>query len=282
MPCVRRFADVAEFRRRVAPFLSQQEAGNSLPFRILGALSAKPVPLPAGTYLAACVENDRSDAAVLGVALRTPPHNLVLSSPFPPAALAAVLEDTAKADLPGVIGPMAEAESFAAGWKAQAHGTTKVSMRLGTYALDRVIAAPSVSGRLRPAQPTDAPMATEWRSAFAAEVSPHMPPPTDLIDLKGYYFWEVDGTTVTSVCSLPATPHGAVINAVYTPPALRRRGYATAAVAAASAIMLQQGSKVCFLFTDLANPTSNSIYQRIGYRFIGEFRQIAFTPPAAG
>ena len=53
---------------------------------------------------------------------------------------------------------------------------------------------------------------------------------------------------------------------VYTPPALRRRGFASALVAAVSAVGLASGKEVCVLYTDLANPTSNSIYQKIGYR----------------
>jgi uncharacterized protein len=53
---------------------------------------------------------------------------------------------------------------------------------------------------------------------------------------------------------------------VYTPPALCRRGYASACVAALSARLLTEGRRLCFLYTDLANPTSNAIYQKIGYR----------------
>ena len=278
MPSLRRYTDLAEFRRAVVPFLSQNEAGNSLPFRIIGALTAKPGPLATEVYLAACLTQDRVGATVLGVAVRTPPHNLVLSSPFPPEALALLLEDTTATALPGVIGPLGEAENFAEGWRARTQGSTAVTMRLGAYALEQVTAVPPVPGRLRSALPADATRMEEWRSAFHAEVLPHMPVPTDPIDLRGHYFWEVEGEAVTSVCARPETPQGAVINAVYTPPAWRRLGYATAAVAAASGIMLEQGCRVCFLFTDLANPTSNSIYQRIGYRFIGEFRQIGFSP----
>jgi predicted GNAT family acetyltransferase len=282
MPCLRRFTDVREFAQQVTPFLSEQEAGNSLPFRILGALAAKSGPLPAGAYLAACLENDRSEARVLGVALRTPPHNLVLSSPCPADALAALVADTGGTHLPGVIGPLDEAERFAAHWKANTRGTTAVTMRLGTYALEQLIAAPAVPGRLRAAQPDDASLAGEWMRAFYAEALPHAPPPPEPADLQGYYFWETDAGPVTAVRAKPATPRGAVINDVYTPPIRRRRGYATAAVAAASSAMFADGWRICFLFTDLANPTSNSIYQRIGYRFIGEFRQIGFTPAATG
>src|SRR5438876_114270 len=69
------------------------------------------------------------------------------------------------------------------------------------------------------------------------------------------------------------TPHGARIGAVYTPPELRRRGYATALVADVSRRQLAEGKRFCFLFTDLANPISNSIYPKVGYRPVADFRE---------
>jgi len=55
---------------------------------------------------------------------------------------------------------------------------------------------------------------------------------------------------------------------VYTPPAYRRRGYASACGAALSQLILDAGRRFCFLYTDLANPTSNQIYQQIGYEHV--------------
>jgi predicted GNAT family acetyltransferase len=63
-----------------------------------------------------------------------------------------------------------------------------------------------------------------------------------------------------------ATPSGIRIGPVYTPPELRGRGYASALVAELTRRLIAGGRQFCFLFTDLANPTSNSIYQRVGYR----------------
>jgi predicted GNAT family acetyltransferase len=60
------------------------------------------------------------------------------------------------------------------------------------------------------------------------------------------------------------------VNAVYTPPELRRQGFATAAVAALSRALLAEGYPSCVLYTDLANPTSNSIYRRIGYEPVAD------------
>jgi predicted GNAT family acetyltransferase len=77
--------------------------------------------------------------------------------------------------------------------------------------------------------------------------------------------WCVDGVPVSMAGSTGPTPHGIRIGAVYTPPEYRQRGYASACVAYLSQMMLDSGRKFCFLFTDLSNPTSNHIYQQIGY-----------------
>ena len=63
---------------------------------------------------------------------------------------------------------------------------------------------------------------------------------------------------------------------VYTPPEARRHGYATALVAELSRRALAAGATKCMLYTDLANPTSNSIYRAVGYRRSGDARQYLF------
>jgi uncharacterized protein len=63
---------------------------------------------------------------------------------------------------------------------------------------------------------------------------------------------------------------------VYTPPEHRRKGYASACVATLSQTLLNQGYKYCFLFTDLANPTSNHIYEAIGYQSVGDLSDYSF------
>jgi predicted GNAT family acetyltransferase len=78
------------------------------------------------------------------------------------------------------------------------------------------------------------------------------------------------------------TRHGIRIGPVYTPPAERRRGYASACVAALSQQLLDRGRRFCFLFTDLANPTSNHIYQQIGYRPVSDVDEYRFGVAADG
>ena len=89
------------------------------------------------------------------------------------------------------------------------------------------------------------------------------------------YLWvDSEATSLAGVGGPMA--HGIRIGPVYTPPAARRRGYASALVAAVSQAELDAGRRFCFLFTGLANPTSNHVYQDIGYepvRDVDAFRR---------
>lgn len=262
------FADPAEFRRQALPFLIKNEAMNCLPLRIAGGLSPERMDR---VFLS--IIHDRGD--VQAIALQTPPHTLVLSEPCSPAACERLLAEDAVQKMPGVIGPSEVAETFAACWQKRTKGTWSVAMSIGAYALTHLKNEAPAAGRLRQAEEADLTLATLWIKAFHEEAVPHSPA-GGKVDLHGYYFWETEGVPVCGLRALPSTPRGAVINEVYTPPEYRKRGFATSAVAAATARMLAAGCKFSFLFTDLANSTSNTIYRRIGYQQVGEFRQIRF------
>jgi len=89
------------------------------------------------------------------------------------------------------------------------------------------------------------------------------------------YLWE--HSEAVSACGVSGeTPHGIRIGPVYTPAAFRARGYASSCVAAASRLQLEAGRQFCCLFTDLANPTSNHIYQDLGYESVRDVDQYRF------
>jgi len=95
-------------------------------------------------------------------------------------------------------------------------------------------------------------------------------------DVGGFWLWE-DADTPTSMAGVSsATPNGVRIGPVYTPAELRGRGYATSLVADVSRGQLANGRSFCFLHTDLANPTSNAIYRRIGYEYVCDSLVVAF------
>jgi len=124
-------------------------------------------------------------------------------------------------------------------------------------------------GRFRAAAAADMELIAGWLGEFMTELADSQGDPRELatnrIAAGQFYLWE-DGEPVSMAGCTGRTDRGARIGFVYTPAQFRRRGYATACVTALSRDLLASGLQYCCLYTDLANPTSNAIYARIGYR----------------
>lgn len=270
-----RFDDVAAFRARAEPFLLAHEAAHCLQLGILATLSEQPAGYPLPPYLALVEEGEH----VAAVALRTPPHNLVLSLLREDAPQAAALDVIAadlaplQLDLPGVLGPAPLSLAFAEAWQRRTGRAFQPGMRERLFELTAVRGVSGVPGRLRATTAADRDLLVTWVDAFFIEAAPE-PGPFDAEEwverlfaspLRGAYLWE-DGAPVSLACTGGTTPNGARIGPVYTPPEQRGHGYASAVTAALSQLLLERGRRFCFLFTDLANPTSNHIYQAIGYQ----------------
>jgi predicted GNAT family acetyltransferase len=156
-------------------------------------------------------------------------------------------------------------------------------MGMGVYALSAVRPVSGVSGRMRGIEPTDRALVVEWMSEFQSEAMAQLP--GDDLELWFHrrlrgeggtvFLWE-DPDPVSLAGSASSTPNGVRVGPVYTPRERRRRGYASALVAEMSSRLLAEGRRFCFLFTDLANPTSNKIYRDIGYEFVCESADIVF------
>ncbi len=150
-------------------------------------------------------------------------------------------------------------------------------------------AVPPVAGRCREAAASDRDLLGRWFEEFAAEaLHDHprdgMPQEVDrrLADPgAGFVLWE-DGDPVSFAGYGGSTPNGIRIGPVYTPPPLRGRGYAAACVATLSGRLLATGRRFCFLFTDLRNPTSNRLYERLGYEPVCDLQEITFGEASAG
>jgi hypothetical protein len=91
------------------------------------------------------------------------------------------------------------------------------------------------------------------------------------------HFWEVDGRVVSSAHASRPTRHGQTINAVYTPGEERGRGYASNLMAALTEKLLNSGKRFCVLYTDASNPTSNKIYESVGYRVVCQSEHVGLT-----
>jgi predicted GNAT family acetyltransferase len=140
---------------------------------------------------------------------------------------------------------------------------------------------------MRVADGADRPLLLDWVTAFAGEALPGgaLADSARLersVDARlaggdaGFGIWEVGGRAMSLAGFGGPTPNGIRIGPVYTPPELRGRGYASALTAAVTQLQLDRGRRFCFLYTDLANPTSNAIYIRIGYEKVCDSRELAF------
>lgn len=223
------------------------------------------------------------DGVVVGVAMRTPPHPLILSR-MPKTAAAELAAALAKiGPVLGVNGETASANAFAAAWADCDGSVIDVSMRL--YRLG-VLRVPRAKGSARLAVPDDAGLVLDWLIAFHVEAVPNHPTDHlgDFVSRRiaaGQIWMWVDDEQPVSLAGLTAPANGVSrIGPVYTPPAFRRRGFGAAVTAHASQAALDSGADHVVLYTDLANPTSNSIYQSIGYVPDHDFEERSFIPIA--
>jgi GNAT superfamily N-acetyltransferase len=278
-------ADVTEFLTHAGDYLLRERARNTVILTVSEQLRANRArySAPAGASEGHGPGSrplfgwwtDRV-GAVGGAFLHTPPHPLLLTAV--PAGVAAGLA-AALADRPlrGVNGYVEAAEAFAATWRAAAAGGQATEQRrLRLYRLGELAwPDPAPDGAPRVAADSDAPLLTGWFTAFADEVheadeadagQEQAAAVRDKLSHGGILVWEAGGRPV-SIAGVTRQVAGMLrIGPVYTPPELRGHGYASAVTAAVSLRAREAGAEEVLLYTDLANPTSNSIYQRIGYR----------------
>jgi hypothetical protein len=223
------------------------------------------------------------DQEVVATAQHTPPHGAYLST-GPAAAMRALARVLwrLRPGLPGVAGPDAAPQEFAAEWSRLGGPQATPGMRLGLYAADEVSIPPGVAGRLRLATAADASLLRGWAQALIAEAGMTSTGHDEIaprIDAGLLDVWEVNGVAASMAAVTAAQGGVSRVQLVYTPPMNRRRGYASACVASLTARELATPGRTCMLNTDLANPTSNRIYQAIGYRRVGEALQLRFDTP---
>jgi predicted GNAT family acetyltransferase len=273
-----RVDDVRDFRRRVGPLLAADELRHSVPLGVLAQLERDPRHYPEHHLW---LVDDAGE--VVACALMTPPfHLLAMGS----AAGFDELVATVRADpvhLPGVTGFVPEVEELAERWAGATGASTRVAMSLRMYATAEVVPPVEAPGLMRAATDADRELLAEWGRAFALETGLPEGPEQLARSLAaqigsdpGIVLWEADGVAVALAGARESSPGIARVGPVFTPPEHRRRGYATSLVAGWTSELLRRGARRCALFTDLANPTSNSIYQTVGYRPYGDAAVIDF------
>ncbi len=280
---IRRFEEVEAFLGAARPFLEAREAEHNLLLSICARLAGDTDSSGGDPPYLAVVERDGEVAAV---ALRTPPFHLVLSMIDHPEVIGPLARRIHRdcGSLSGILGPTDAAGLFAAEWGALSEVSIEVELRERIFRAEQAIPPADVPGQLREARRDERELLIAWIDAFAAEAVPPDMPREDsaaFVDRgfaagrSGFYIWE-HSEAVSLAGAIGQTRHGIRVGPVYTPPERRGAGYASALVAAVTQRAFDEGKRFCFLFTDLANPTSNRIYQRIGYRPVCDVDQYAF------
>ncbi|RSK28571.1 GNAT family N-acetyltransferase [Bacillus sp. HMF5848] len=261
------YEKVEEFLPDVEEFLLKHEASNNLPLGILYRIRDK-----GGQPYMAAVYGD--DDYVKLVMLQTPPHFLIIcgDGEVTSSLVTTVHEAILKQQAPGVIGERKLVEQVVQAWPRE----SSIVMKQRIYTCSKVHDIQYSEGSLQEATNAD----IETVAQYLVEFSQETPEATlthaqateraqQFVENKSAYLWKVKGSPVTLVCSARKTKSGIVVNAVYTPLEHRKKGYATSAVATLTNQLLQK-NRFCALYTDLANPTSNHIYQTVGYKPVSD------------
>ncbi len=278
--------DPAELSRRAGAWLEGEPVLHNVICTVLSRAQAEPARFTEAIWLA--VEEGGEPGAppegcrnVVGVAMHTPPFLLGLT-PMPDTALAALVEVLAERQpqLPGVGGPGDVATRFARLWGERTGAEVKEGFKLLVYRLDAVVAPRPAPGSFRPAGEGDRLLLREWFASFLHETGTIGGDTSAAVDRwltnGGLHLWE-DGPVVCMAGCVPAVAGVVRVGPVYTPLERRGRGYASSCVAALSQQALDRGASACMLYTDTANPTSNAIYQRIGYRQVAGAQEYRFS-----
>ncbi len=277
---VLRSSSVAAFLDHAGAFLTEREADHNLIFGILSNLEADPTQYAAAPYLATIVHGDK----VVGAAIRTPPWRIVLSEMDHPGAVHRLAQDLADVALPGVVGPSEASSHFAEAWAELTRARPKLNRHERSFRLRRVIPPRPTSGEMITARPEHVQLLGAWIAEFHREAGLGSPPQDYLAMADRWirrlgrtaYLWVDDGRPVSLTGAGGLTPNGIRVGPVYTPPEDRGRGYASNLVAQVSQAQLDAGRTFVFLFTDLANPTANKIYQAIGYEPVNDIDEWEF------
>ncbi|MFJ8107346.1 GNAT family N-acetyltransferase [Streptomyces sp. NPDC096132] len=277
--------DLDAFLDRAGDFLASRPAMHTVLLTVTENLRSRGVH----TYgeeapVFGTLEPDGADGEVAAVFLRTPPYWISLTplTEVQADALAARLA-SAGHRLPGVSAERGTADAFVAAWKRRTGAEAGLWKAQRLYRLEELtVPEPVPDGAPRIAGATDRAHLMKWCEEFAESIGErNLQDSGALADARiargGATFWETpDGTPVSLAAVTPEVAGQVRVTTVYTPAELRGRGYAGAVTAEVSRAVLASGTREILLFTDLANPTSNGLYQRIGYRPVADFAVYEF------
>ncbi len=262
------YEDVLHFKKDVISFLEKNEQENNL---LLGVLQVVQEPKFMGVM--------KQGEEVVTVFLKTEEKQIIVAtSEISEDAIVELAKQLTRIypDIPGLIGNKKIVQKLAEEIAILEHKKTTVVMEQGIYVLKQVKKKWDREGILREINRDELPLIEKWVYQFCEDVK--LPTTKEkakqtahtLITTNRLFGLEVDGKLVSVAAKTRPTTNNITVNFVYTPKEERKKGYASNCVAALSQRMLNEGYKTTTLYTDLANPTSNKIYQKIGYEQIME------------
>ena len=265
-------ADLAAFDEATGAFLATDPTRNTMLLSIPAVLRQRG-PLAFGDQPPRFGWYEDAEGRACAAFVQTPPHPMLFSQ-LPDGAAASLVRMLVAEQwrLSGVNAPSATADALATAWRAATGASATVRMRHRLFLLgDLVGPTPAPPGGSRLAAMADLELLTAWYVDFSEEVGDPVLNVQrvvgDRVENGTLVLWEVDGVPVSMAgISLLLEGAGVRIGPVYTPKDLRGRGYAAGATTAACRLAFDRGAREVSLFTDLANPTSNALYQRLGFR----------------
>ena len=274
------YEDPREFKALADPFYGTDTLRHTVALTVMARFlgMARERPPIMGTL--------HDNGELVGVALRTPPWPVIVSGlPTDPELLESFLTQWLEADpdLPGVSGPVENAHAVADAWTKRTGGTTNVTLASRLFRLGE-LAPPTTTGCAREATVDDTDLLISWRRDFAIEALGFERSGDDgPAEIRRRFeigdsviLWEDGGKPVAWANASKPIGGMSRVGPVYTPPEHREHGYGSAVTAAASQHAVDAGAKDVILFTDLTNPVSNSIYQKIGYRPVYDSTELEF------
>jgi len=261
--------------------LEKEEVLYGLMLGIVLRLVENPLHYGSQPFLATIKKNNQ----IVLLALMTPPYKLqvALFNEDYDSTLQVLVMELHKRGwmIPAVLAEEKAAKIFETCWNSVAGTASRIGKRQRIYKLQTVQYPPHPGGIFRQAKLNDLQLLIKWRNAFHDEVFDDSEPRVSDNQIKTsieegkFFFWQ-DSVPVSMAGLTRPTSHGISINDVYTPPEFRRKGYASALVAHLSQYALDNGRDFCSLYTDLGNPISNSIYQKIGYFPVADVMDVVF------
>ncbi|TCJ86648.1 UNVERIFIED_ORG: hypothetical protein EDC93_1011325 [Bacillus cereus] len=263
------YEEVLTFKEEVTPFLEKNEQENNL---ILGVLQMVQQPIFMG------VVKQEEEIAVVFLQTEEKKQIIVATSEIAEEDIVELAKELTKVypNVPGLIGNKKVVQRLAEEIAAIENKKTNVAMEQGIYELKQVQKKWNGDGIFREVSSEELPLIEQWIYQFCEDVK--LPTTKEeaketahtLITNRCLFGLEVEGNLVSVAAKTRPTTNNITVNFVYTPKEARKKGYASSCVAALSQRMLDGGYKTTTLYTDLANPTSNKIYQEIGYEQIAE------------